>query len=44
MLATIPNIERIAGNLMSSRGTLSPDASVMIWVEMALKDMNDETE
>ena len=34
--------ERKAGELISTKGSFSEDASVLVWLEMSLKDMNDE--
>lgn len=44
VLHGIPNRERKAGELISTKGSFSEDASVIIWAEMSLKDMNDEEE
>ena len=36
--------QRMAEQLISSKGEYSPDASMVVWLEMSLKDMNDENE
>ena len=44
MLSSIPKRERKAGDLISTKGNFSEDASVLVWVEMSLGDVNDEEE
>ena len=44
VLRGVPTGERKAGELISTKGNFSEDASVLIWVEMSLKDMDDEAE
>lgn len=44
LLSAIPTIERKAGILIFSKGSFSEDTSVLVWVEMSLKDANDEGE
>lgn len=44
VLEKIPTRERQAGELISTRGSFSEDASVLVWVEMSLKDMADKEE
>lgn len=43
-LDCVPTRERKAGELVSTKGSFSEDASVLVWVEMSLKDMGDEEE
>ena len=44
VLSSIPTKERKAGELVSTKGNFSEDASVLVWVEMSLKNMDDEEE
>ena len=44
VLSGIPTKDRKAGKLISKRGNLSEDASVLVWVEMSLKSMDDGEE
>lgn len=44
VLSGVPTRERKAGELISTKGSFSKDASVLIWVEMSLKDLDDEEE
>lgn len=44
LLSGIPTMERKAGDLIFSKGSFSEDTSVLMWVEMSLKDKNDERE
>lgn len=44
VLSGIPTIERNAGELISTKGSFSKDASVLVWVEMSLKDLDQEEE
>ena len=44
LLEKIPTRERQAGELISTKGCFSEDASVLVWVEMSLKDIHDEEE
>ena len=44
VLSSIAKRERKAGELISTKGNFSEDASVLVWVEMSLGDMNDEEE
>lgn len=44
VLSGIPTRERKAGELISTKGGFSEDASVLVWVEMSLIDMADEEE
>ena len=44
VLKGAPTKERKVGDLISTKGSFSKDASVLVWVEMSLKDMNDEKE
>ena len=40
----VAHMQRKAGFLVSTKGSFSKDASVLVWVEMSLKDMIDEKE
>ena len=44
ILDRVSNIKRKAGELISTKGNFSKDASVLVWVEMSLKDMINEKE
>ena len=44
VLDRVSHIRREAGELISTKGNLSKDASVLVWVEMSLKDMTNEKE
>ncbi|KAK4692269.1 3-oxoadipate enol-lactonase, partial [Lecanoromycetidae sp. Uapishka_2] len=44
VLNRIPTQERKAGRLISTKGSTSDDASVLVWVEMSLNDFKDEEE
>lgn len=44
VLDGIPTTEREVGELISTKGSFSEDATVLVWVEMTLKDMMDEEE
>ena len=44
VLSGIPIRERKVGELISTRGSFSEDASVLVWVEMSLKNLDDEEE
>ena len=44
VLGSIPTSERKAGDLILSKGNVSEDASVLVWVEMSLGNMDDEGE
>ena len=44
VLGGISTSERKAGKLLSTKGSFSEDASVLVWVEMSLKDIHDEEE
>lgn len=44
VLSDVPTRERKAGELISTKGSYSRDASVLIWVEMSLTDVNQEGE
>ena len=44
VLGGVPTRERNAGELISTKGNFSEDASVIVWVEMSLKDMDQEEE
>lgn len=44
VLSGVPTRERKAGELISTKGSYSRDASVLIWVEMSLTDVNQEGE
>lgn len=44
VLRGVPTGARTAGELISTKGSFSKDASVLVWVEMSLKDMDDEEE
>lgn len=44
VLSSIPTTERKAGKLISTKGSVSADASVLLWVEMSLGNMDDEEE
>lgn len=40
----VPVIERNAAQLISTKGSFSTDASVLVWVEMSIEDINYEAE
>ena len=44
VLGSIPTSERKAGDLILSKGNVSEDTSVLVWVEMSLGNMDDEGE
>ena len=44
VLKAIPTKKLIAGELIYTKGSLSEGASVLIWVEMSVKDMKDGEE
>ena len=44
VLNGVPNRERNAGELISTKGSFSEDASVLVWAGMSLKDPGDEEE
>lgn len=44
VLSGVPTRERNAGELISTKGGISEDASVLVWVEMSLEDMDNEEE
>lgn len=44
LLDRVSHIQRKAGELISTKGSFSKDASALVWVEMSLKDMIDEKE
>ena len=44
MLRGVPTGARTAGDLVSIEGSFSKDASVLVWEEMSLKEMDDEEE
>ena len=44
VLDHVSHLKRKAGELLSTKGSFSKDASVLLWVEMSLKDMINEKE
>ena len=44
VLSGIPTRDMKIGSLISTKGNFSEDASVLVWVEMSLKDVDDEPE
>ena len=44
VLNGVPIRERNAGELISTKGSYSEDASVLVWAEMSLKDLSNEEE
>lgn len=44
VLNGVPITERNAGELISTKGSSSEDAPVLVWVEMSLKDLGNEEE
>lgn len=44
VLNGVPTTERNAGELISTKGSFSEDASVLVWSEMSLKDLGNEEE
>lgn len=44
MLSGVSTIERQAGELISTKGSFTEDASVLVSDEMSLKDVKDEKE
>ena len=44
VLDRVSTRERLAGELISTKGRFSEDVSVLVWVEMSLKDIEDEKE
>ena len=44
VLGSVPTKERQVGELISTHGSFSKKSSVIVWVEMSLKDVNNEVE